>query len=104
MFGYFLEELGYQYDVVAGTDVDENDLTRKHYVCVLINIDQNSSPWRDRGLSLAQAASRLHIPVVMIADHEVDAATVTSKGWEPIQKPFTVKKLGSAITQALRSA
>jgi DNA-binding NtrC family response regulator len=104
ILGYFLEELGYQYDVVTGTEVDEKDLTKKSYVCVLINIDQNSRPWRECGVNLAETASKLNVPVVMIADHEVDAATVAAKGWAPVQKPFTVEKLASAISQALCSA
>ena len=82
-------------------EVDEKDLTKKSYVCVLINIDQNSDPWRECGVSLAETASKLNVPVVMIADHEVDAATVAAKGWEPVQKPFTMEKLGAAISEAL---
>ena len=104
VFSCFLEELGYQFDVVNGTDVDETNLSMNRYICVLINIDQNSGPWRECGVGLAETASRLHVPVVMIADHEVDAATVMAKGWKPVRKPFTLEKLGSAISQALHAA
>jgi hypothetical protein len=76
-------------------------LTKRRYECVLINLDQNSGQWRNLGLHLAERASRLHLPVVMIADHEVAAATISANGWTPVQKPFTVEKLESAITEAV---
>jgi DNA-binding NtrC family response regulator len=68
---------------------------------VLINIDQNSNAWRTSGLKFAEIASKLHLPVVVIADYKLSAATATANGWNPIQKPFTIDKLGSAISRAV---
>jgi DNA-binding NtrC family response regulator len=101
LMGLYLEDLGYQFDLVTNTDVDEEYLASKSYDCVLVNIDQNSDSWRDAGLSLAEKASRLSVPVVMIADHAFAAQAATAKGWEPIQKPFTLERLQSAISQAV---
>jgi len=101
IIGFYLEELGYRFDVVSRTDLDEQELTKKSYQCVLINIDQNIGSWRTTGLTLAESVSRLHVPVVMIADHVVDAATVKAKGWRSVQKPFTVEKLAAAISEAV---
>lgn len=82
VFGFHLNELGYQYDVVEGTEIDESDLTDGRYECLLINIDQNSDRWRD-------------------CDHQTDAAKVLAEGWKPIRKPFTLEKLAAAISWAL---
>ena len=86
LLGFFLEELGYCFDVASTADFDEKVFTTRCYRCVLINVDQNSGDWRDVGLRLAETASKLHVPVVMIADHKVDAATVAAKGWKPISE------------------
>jgi hypothetical protein len=83
--------------------MSEEDLTKSRYECVLINLDQNSDQWRNSGLCLAERASRLHLPVVMIADHNVAAATISANGWQAVRKPFTVAKLESAITEAVGS-
>jgi hypothetical protein len=96
-----LEELGCQFDLV--TDATMDDLTKSHYECVLINLDQNSDEWRNLGLCLAERASRVHLPVVMIADKEVAAATISANGWKSVRKPFTVRNLESAITEAVGS-
>jgi CheY-like chemotaxis protein len=101
ILGLYLEDLGYQFDLVTNTDVDEEYLASKSYDCVLVNIDQNSDSWRDAGLRLAEKASRLSVPVVMIADHAFAAQAATAKGWKPIQKPFTLERLRSAISQAV---
>jgi DNA-binding NtrC family response regulator len=101
VIGFFLEELGFQFDLVTDPTICGNDLTKRRYQCVLINLDQNSDRWRDLGLRLAERASRLRLPVVMIADHEVAAATIAANGWKPVQKPFTLAKLESAIAEAV---
>ena len=101
MIGFYLKELGYQFDLVTDATMSVEDLTKSHYKCVLINLDQNSDQWRDLGLCLAERASSLHVPVVMIADHEVAAATISANGWKAVRKPFTVAKLESAIEEAV---
>jgi DNA-binding response OmpR family regulator len=101
MIGFYLEELGYQFDVVTDAAMSVEDLTKSHYECVLINLDQNSDQWRNSGLCLAERACSVHLPVVMIADHEVAAATISAKGWKSVRKPFTVAKLESAIDEAV---
>jgi MFS family permease len=80
--GSALEELGYRYDVVTDADINERDLLDKPYACVLINIDQNSDAWRTSGLRFAETASKLHLPVVVIADYKLSAATATANGWK----------------------
>jgi DNA-binding NtrC family response regulator len=99
--GLALEELGYCYDVVTDANISEKDFLKRPYACVLINIDQNSDQWRSSGLSFAETASKLKLPVVMIADHKLSAADAAASGWNPIQKPFTIDKLGSAISKAV---
>jgi DNA-binding NtrC family response regulator len=99
--GLALEELGYRYDVVTDANINERDFLKRPYACVLINIDQNSDQWRSSGLSFAETASKLNLPVVMIADHKLSAADASANGWNPIQKPFTIDRLGSAISKAV---
>jgi DNA-binding NtrC family response regulator len=101
MIGFYLKELGYQFDLVTDATISAEDLTKSHYKCVLINLDQNSDEWRESGLCLAERASSLHVPVVMIADYEVAAATISANGWKSVRKPFTVAKLETAIDEAL---
>jgi DNA-binding response OmpR family regulator len=84
LLGLYLEDLGYQFDLVVHTEVDEEYLAGRSYDCILVNIDQNSESWRDAGLSHAEKASRLSVPVVMIADHALAAQVAAAKGWEPI--------------------
>jgi DNA-binding NtrC family response regulator len=99
--GFALEELGYRFDVVTDANINEMDFLKKPYACVLINIDQNSDQWRSSGLSFAATASKLNLPVVMIADHKLSAATAFANGWKPLQKPFTIDSLSSAISKAV---
>jgi DNA-binding NtrC family response regulator len=101
MIGFYLEELGYQFDLVTDATMNVEDLTKSHYECVLINLDQNNDQWRNLGLCLAERASSLHLPVVMIADHEIAAATISANGWKSVRKPFTVAKLETAIEEAV---
>ena len=100
----YLEELGHDFDLVTDAAAGREHLTKGSYTCALINVDQNSDEWRYRGLRLAEAAAKNHMPVVMIADHDLDAATATSNGWIKIRKPFTLQKLESAIAKAVSSA
>jgi DNA-binding response OmpR family regulator len=69
-----LDQLDYEADVVASGRLDENDLRARNYDCVLINLGQNRTEWREYGLRLAELASALGIPVMMIADHQVAAS------------------------------
>jgi DNA-binding NtrC family response regulator len=101
ILGLFLEDLDYQFDLVTNADVDEGSLARNSYDCVLVNIDQNSDSWRDAGLSLAEKASRLSVPVVLVADHALAAQAAAAKGWLTIKKPFKLERLQSAISQAV---
>jgi DNA-binding NtrC family response regulator len=101
ILGLYLEDLGFEFDLVVNTDVDEEYLTRESYDCILVNADQNSESWNEAGLRIAETASRLSIPVVIIADHAIAASTVTAKGWKPLQKPFTAEEIQDAIHQAV---
>ena len=101
--GLFLEDLGHEFDLVSDATPCGGSLAKGRYGCILINVDQNSDQWRDHGLRLADTASRNHTPVVMIADHSLDAATAKSKGWTALQKPFTLEKLESAVADAVAS-
>jgi DNA-binding NtrC family response regulator len=101
ILGLYLEDLGFEFDLVVNTDVDEEYLTRESYDCILVNADQNSESWNEAGLRIAETASRLSIPVVIIADHAIAASTVTAKGWKPLQKQFTAEEIQDAIHQAV---
>jgi DNA-binding NtrC family response regulator len=96
-----LDQLGYQTDVLTSGTVDTNDLHRKPYHCVLINLDQNTSGWHDDGLRLATLASRSGIPVVMIPDHATAASTIEANGWLRLKKPFSIGNLQNAISLAV---
>jgi len=101
IIGLYLEDLGHEFDLVTEARAGGERLTEAAYDCVLINVDQNSDQWWDHGMRLGERASRLRIPVVMIADHKVDAATAAAKGCTVIRKPFTLEKLETAITRAV---
>jgi DNA-binding NtrC family response regulator len=104
ILGLYLEDLGYQFDLVAHAEFDEEYLARNSYDCILINADQNSALWSDAGIRLAETASKLSVPVVIIADHAVAASTVIAKGWKPLQKPFTAEEIQGAISQAVSAS
>ena len=59
-------------------------------IAVLINLDQNRTEGRKGGPQLAEAASTLGLPVIMIPDHELAAQTIKAKGWLHLNKPFTI--------------
>jgi DNA-binding NtrC family response regulator len=101
IIGFFLDELGFEHDVVMTADEARKALNERRYDCVMVNVDQNSMSWRDSALELADKASGQGIPVVMIIDHQVAATAVASNGWKPIQKPFTMENLRSAISDAI---
>ncbi len=96
-----LVDLDFEAQVVTSGVLDENDLRLGGYDCVLINLDQNRSEWRNYGLKLAQMASQLGIPVVMIPDHDIAAKTIDANGWLRINKPFTIKNLQDVIERAI---
>ena len=75
-----LDQLDYVADVETSGHVNEHDLRSRGYHCVLVNLDQNRTDWRDYGLRLATIASGLGIPVVMIPDHETAAKTIKENG------------------------
>ena len=52
-----LDQLDYVADVETSGHVDEHDLRSREYHCVLVNLDQNRTDWRDYGLRLATIAS-----------------------------------------------
>jgi len=99
----YLEELGYEFDIVANAGAEAELLIGEPYECVLINVDQSNNQWRGQGVHLAETASRNHTPVVMNAEREPDAATAES-GWVPLRKPFTLEKLETAIAQAVANS
>jgi CheY-like chemotaxis protein len=101
IIGLYLEDLGHDFDLVTDAEAGGARLSEAAYDCVLINVDQNSDLWWDQGMHLGEPASRLRIPVVMIADHKVDAATAAAKGCPVIRKPFTSKKLETALAHAV---
>ena len=51
--GFFLEELGFEYDVVR--DAGHFRIRPSRYRCVLINIDQNNGRWRELGCASRRA-------------------------------------------------
>jgi DNA-binding NtrC family response regulator len=104
IIGLCLEDLGYEFDLATNGATGGRRLSEGTYDCVLINIDQNSDEWEDQGIYLGKRASSRHIPVVMIADHKIDAATATAKGCTVVRKPFTLDKLKTAISRALAAA
>jgi DNA-binding NtrC family response regulator len=96
-----LDQLGYAADVVTSGSIDKTYLQEKSYHCVLVNLDQNRTEWQDYGLRLAQMASDLGIPVIMIPDHETAAQMIDAKGWLRISKPFTMANLQKVIERAV---
>ena len=57
-----LSQLDYETEVVrAASSFWEKDLRADEYHCVLVNIDQNSTKWRDQGLRLAETARRKQV-------------------------------------------
>ena len=51
-----LDQLDYVADVETSGDISEPDLRNGGYHCVLVNLDQNRTDWRDYGLRLATLA------------------------------------------------
>jgi hypothetical protein len=96
-FGMFLEEMDCDFDIVPTCGAGESCLTQRPYGLATINIDQNDSDWHDKGLLIAERAKELGIPVVMIADHQLDATTISENGWLAIRKPFTLERFKSVI-------
>jgi hypothetical protein len=96
-----LDQLDYVADVETSGHVNEHDLRRRGYHCVLVNLDQNRTDWRDYGLRLATIASGLGIPVVMIPDHETAAKTIKENGWLRLRKPFTIENLEKTLNRAV---
>jgi DNA-binding response OmpR family regulator len=97
-----LEALDYESDVVSSGGVQESDLLAKEYHCVLINLDQNSVGWRNKGLRLAEMASSIGLPVVMIPDHEMAIAEIEANGWLHFDKPFTIANVEHVLRAAKR--
>jgi DNA-binding response OmpR family regulator len=96
-----LDQLDYTADVETSGHVNEHDLRSRGYHCVLVNLDQNRTDWRDYGLRLATIASGLGIPVVMISDHETAAKTIKENGWLRLRKPFTIENLENTLNRAV---
>ena len=99
-----LEDLNYQIDVVTSGRLTAKDLRNNGYRCVFINLDQNSSGCRNEGLRLAEIASELGVPVVLIPDHATAHATIQKNGWLSLTKPFTVEHLEQVIAAAVKRA
>jgi hypothetical protein len=76
-----LDQLGFKVTVIASGTLRKNP-SEKDYRCILINLDQNNRQWRDQGLKLAEVASKVEWPVVMIPDHGTAAAT-SGRGDQP---------------------
>ena len=94
-----LEQLDYEADVVMSGHLREKDLNAADYHCVLINLDQNRSEWRDHGLRLAEVASKAGLPVVLIPDHQT-AAIIEANGWLQLPKPFTLHGMKEVLGRA----
>jgi DNA-binding response OmpR family regulator len=99
-----LEDLDYESDVVTSGSVQESDLRAKKYHCVLINLDQNDVGWRNKGLRLAEMASGIGLPVVMIPDHELAIAEIEANGWLHFDKPFTLANVEHVLRAAKRQS
>jgi DNA-binding NtrC family response regulator len=97
-----LEHLDYETVVVSSGTIRESDLRETEYHCVLINLDQNSSRWRNKGLRLAEVASKVGLPVVMIPDHATATAIIEANGWLHFQKPFTLANVEHVMRAARR--
>jgi DNA-binding response OmpR family regulator len=97
-----LEVLDYESDVLTSGRVQESDLRAKHYRCVLIDLDQNSVGWRNKGLRLAEMATRSGLPVVMIPDHEMAITEIEGNGWLHFDKPFTLANVERVLLAAKR--
>jgi DNA-binding response OmpR family regulator len=97
-----LDHLDYVSDIKSSGSVQESDLRAKEYHCVLINLDQNSVGWRNKGLRLAEMASDIGLPVVMIPDHEMAIAEIEANGWLHFDKPFTLANVEHVLRAAKR--
>ena len=98
-----LRHLDYDVDVVTTGELDASRLRGGRYDCVLINLDQNRPNTRQGGLKLAEMATSLGMPVVMIPDYRLARDTLSAKGWLHIAKPFTIDKLQQVIAQAVEN-
>jgi DNA-binding response OmpR family regulator len=97
-----LENLDYESDVISSGDVRESDLRAKEYHCVLVNLDQNTPGWRNKGLRLAAMASSIGLPVVMIPDHKMAISEIEANGWLHFAKPFTLANVEHVLRAATR--
>lgn len=95
-----LDELDYEAVIETSGRLDAEVLKSGTYHCVLVNLDQNRSTWRDYGLKLAAMASERGVPVIMIPDHEIAAKTIDANGWLRLEKPFTAQGLQKVLARA----
>ena len=95
-----MEELGFKVDIGRPAGDGEELAREREYACVFINLDQNSHDWHSRGLALANKASALGLPVVMIPDNETAQAVIRAKGWLQIKKPFKLAALKEVMERA----
>jgi DNA-binding NtrC family response regulator len=99
-----LDQLHYETEVIESDSFRRKDLRAGEYHCVLINIDQNSTEWRDNGLRLAAMASQAGLAVVMIPDHETGDKVIRANGWLHLHKPFTINDIDDVITRAVAAS
>lgn len=95
-----MEELGFKVDI-GNSAGDGGELTgTRQYACVFINLDQNRRDWHSHGLMLANKASQLALPVVMIPDNPTAQDVIRTKGWLQIKKPFKLDALKDVMERA----
>lgn len=95
-----MEELGFKVDLGDPSSDGGDALRARHYACVFINLDQNCKDWHSHGLMLANKASELGLPVVMIPDNTEAQGMIRAKGWLQIKKPFKLDALKDVMERA----
>ena len=102
MLSLSLESMGYSSEIARTDAVDEQQLVRGRFACVFINLDQNDRNFQVGGLKIAELASTLGIPVVMIPDNDVAQRIISERGWIQIRKPFKFEALQRVMELALK--
>jgi DNA-binding NtrC family response regulator len=94
-----MQHAGWIVDVAMTTYEMRLAIAQTAYDCVFLNLDQGRL--LNFGLELADYAAARGARIIMIPDNEIDPATIASKGWLQLTKPFTVADLQAVLAQAL---
>ncbi len=95
-----METLGFKVDIGNSSSDGIDDLRARPYACIFINLDQNYKDWHSHGLMLANKASEIGLPVVMIPDNPEAEDVIQAKGWLQIKKPFKLDALKDVMERA----